>query len=129
MVANAYLNAYTGATAGGTDGSLISTGDGSAPLTFTLDASKNEVASDTVALRCEQGYQTIFDTTLTVVSDTANHWALSLDGTNWSNSIVITDTIVNTNTTFFAKASAVDTESPSNDTSVKINYQTKIAAV
>ena len=129
-MANAYLNLYMGdPTEGDTDGTAVSTGDNSTPLTFTLDASENEVASDTVALRCETGYQTVTDTTITMVSDTSNHWALSLDGVNWSSSVTITDTIVNSNVTFFVRASAVSTENPSNDTSVKINIQTKIAAV
>ena len=129
-MANAYLNAYmNNPTAGGTDGTIISTGDNSAPLTFILDASENEVSSQTVALRCETGYQTITDITISIVSDTSNHWALSLNGTNWSNSVTITDTVVNSNVTFIAKASATDTEELGNDSSVKINVRTKIAAV
>ena len=46
-MANIFLNLYKGnPTAGGTDGTAISTGDNIAPLTFTLDAAQNEVQSD-----------------------------------------------------------------------------------
>lgn len=129
-MANAWLNLYKGSpTSGSTDGIAVSTGDNSAPLTFTLDAALNEVASDTVALRCESGFETASDTSVTIMSDTSNHWALSLDGSNWNNSIVITDTVVATNTTFFVKAGASSSENPSNDSSVKIRVRTKIAAV
>lgn len=129
-MANAWLNLYKGSpTSGGTDGSPVSTGDNSSPLTFTLDAALNEVASDTVALRCETGFKTVSDTSVTIMSDTANHWALSLDGTNWSTSVTITDTVVATNTTFFVRAGASSSENPSNDSSVKIRVRTKIAAV
>lgn len=127
---NAFLNIYMNApTEGGTDGTAVSTGDMTAPLSFTLDATQNEVASDTIAVRCESGYQTSSDTVISVVSDTSNFWALSLDGANWSTSVTFTDTIVTTNHIFYVKASSSDSELPHNDTSVKLRVQTVIAAV
>ena len=128
-MANSWLNLYKGSpTSGGTDGIAVSTGDNSAPLTFTLDAALNEVASDTVALRCETGFKTASDTSVTIMSDTANHWALSLDGTNWSSSITIASSISTVNSNFYVKAGATSSETPKNDYGVKIRVQTKIAA-
>jgi hypothetical protein len=130
ILANAWLNLYKGnPSSGGTDGTAISTGDNTAPITFTLDASINEIQSDTLAVRCEQGYCTSTDTTISVASDTGNHWSLSLDGTNWSTSITIANTISTVNSNFYVKAGATSSEYPSNDTNTKIRVQTKIAAV
>ena len=129
-MANTFLNLYKGnPTAGGTDGTAISTGDNTAPLTFTLDAAQNEVQSATIAIRCESGYETYSDTTISFVSDTANHWTLSKDQMNWYNSITFTDTIPTSNVTFYVKATSSDSELPSNDDSVKIRVATKIAKV
>ena len=129
-MANAYLNAYMGSpTAGGTDGIIISTGDMTAPLSAVLDASQNETKTFTLALRTSSGYETSGDTTISDVSDTNDKWKLSLDGTTWSDTIVITDTITATNSIFYAKASSDSTENPGNDTSVKISVSTKIIAV
>lgn len=129
-MANAYLNAYmNNPTAGGTDGTIISTGDMTAPLTAVLDASQNETKTFTLALRTGSGYETSGDTTIADVSDTNDKWKLSLDGVNWSDTIVITDTITATNFIFYTKASSSSTENPGNDTSVKISVSTKIIAV
>ena len=129
-MANIYLNVYKGnPTASGTDGTAISTGDNTAPLTFTLDATQNEVASDTLAVRCEQGYQTYSDTAIFFTSDTSNHWALSLDGSNWSSSITIASTISTVNSTFYVRADSNSSESPQNDSTVKLRVKTKISAV
>lgn len=121
---NLYLNLYknNGSTA-------ISTGDNTAPLTFILDATNNEVGTDTLVARCEAGYQTSGTTTISITSDTGNHWALSLDGTTWNDTIVFTDTITTSDETFFVKANATSDETPHNDTSTKIHVVTKIAAV
>ena len=129
-MANAYLNLYMdNPTAGDTDGTAVSTGDGDTPLQFILDASQNEVATKTVALRCETDYQTSTDTTVSIINDTNNRWSLSLDETEWSSSITISSTIDDTNTIFYVKASSSSSEEPSNDTSVKIRVSTKIEAV
>ena len=126
---NSFLNLYkNNPTAGGTDGTVVSNGDNSAPLTFILDATLNETQSDTIALRCESGYQTATDVTISAASDTNNHWAFSLDGNNWSDSITITDTITTTNKLFYVQANSSNSELPQNDDSVKIRVQTKISA-
>ena len=128
-MANQWLNLYKGSpTSGGTDGTAISTGDNTAPLTFTLDASINDAQSDTVALRCESGFFTSTDTTISAASDTGEHWAFSLDGTNWSSSVTIANSISTVNSNFYVKANASSSETPKNDSGVKIRVQTKIGA-
>ena len=129
-MANIYLNAYMGSpTADGTDGTIISTGDMTAPLSFVLDASQNETKTATLALRAGSGYETTGDTTVAITNDTNSRWQLSLDGTAWSDTIIISSTIDDTNFLFYVKASSSSTENPGNDTSVKINVSTKIVAV
>lgn len=131
-MANQWLNLYKGSpTSGGTDGTAVSTGDNTAPITFTLDATQNEVQSDTLAVRCESGYCTASDcsTTISTASDTNSHWALSLDGTNWSDTVIIDSTVDTVNTCFYVKAGASNNENPQNDTNTKIRVRTKIAAV
>lgn len=129
-MANAWLNLYSGnPTAGGTDGTAVSTGDNSNPLTFILDASLNENQEKEVALRCEPGFCTATDTTITAYNDVDNRWAFSLDDNTWSDTLIIGSTIDSLNTNFFIKASASDNEVPHNDTDVKIRTRTKIAAV
>ena len=114
-MANPYINVYmNNPTAGGTDGTAVSIdGDNTAPL----------------AIRTGTGYTTSGDTVISDSGDTNDRWKLSLDGTNWADSITITTAITATNTIFYVKASAADTESPQTDRSVKINVQTTITAV
>ena len=130
-MANPYINVYmNNPTAGGTDGTAVSIdGDNTAPITFTLDASQNESKTQTLAIRTGTGYTTSGDTVISDSGDTNDRWKLSLDGTNWADSITITTAITATNTIFYVKASAADTESPQTDRSVKINVQTTITAV
>ena len=130
-MANAFLNAYmNNPTAGGTDGTLISqNGDMTSPLTVTLDASISETKIVTLALRCESGYETSGNVTITDSGDTNDKWKLSLDGETWTDSITFTDTITTTNAIFYAKATSDVTELPSNDTSVTLAVTSKIVAV
>ena len=126
-MANAYLNLYMGdPTEGDTDGTIVSTNDGGTPVSFTLNAAENEVKTQTLAVRCEEGYQTVGDTTISIVNDTNSRWSLSLDDEEWSSSVTITDTIYGENVTFYVRASSSSLESPSNDTSVKIRVSTQI---
>ena len=129
-MANPYINVYmNNPTAGGTDGTAVSIdGDNTAPITFTLDASQNESKTQTLAIRTGTGYTTSGDTVISDSGDTNDRWKLSLDGTTWSDSITITTAITATNTIFYVKASAADTESPQTDRSVKINVQATITA-
>lgn len=129
-MANAYLNLYmNNPTAGGTDGTAISTGgDYTAPFSFRLDASQSETKTATLAIRTGTGYQTSGNTTISDSNDTADKWKLSLDGETWSDTIVFSDTITATNTIFHVKASSDNSESPQTDRSVKLNVQAIVVA-
>lgn len=123
-MASTYLNIYmNNPTAGGTDGTAISTGDYTAPFTFILDAAQSETKTATLAIRTGAGYQTSGNTVISDSNDTADKWKLSLDGTTWSDTIVFSDTITATNTTFQVKASSDDSEAPQTDRSAKLNVQ------
>lgn len=129
---NSYINIYTDSpTAGGTDGTAISTdGASTNPLTVELDATTNESKIVTCAVRCEAGYKTKTDTTISFSGETKNKWGIcaTQDGT-YADSLTITDTIEQKNILFYVKASSSIDEDPANDTSVTIKLATKIAAI
>lgn len=130
----AYIHLYKdNPTAGGTNGTLVSEGDGSSPVTVTLNATNNEESSAiTLALRCESGYQTVGNTTITPTGTTASKWALSSNGISWSDygsALIISTTIGATNTLIYTKAKASSDETPMNDTSVDFQIQATIGAV
>ena len=120
-MANAYINLYKGTpTAGGTDGTLVSLdGVGTSPVSFTLDATQSESGKQAVALRCESGYTTSGDTTITASGTNAGKWSFS-DSENgtYASTLTISTTINTTNTVFWVKAASASTESPGTDTSV-----------
>ena len=122
-MANAYMNIYMGnPTAGGTDGTVVSLdGVQSSPVAFTLDATRNESGTQTLALRCASGYKTSGNTTITFSGTTAAKWKVSADGTTWADSIVIASEIAETNTLFYVKATSSDDEEPANDISVLVD--------
>ena len=126
-MANAYLNLYNNnPTEGGTDGTAISTGDFSNPISFSLDASQSETQVQTLAIRTESGYIAASGTTISDVDDSSDFWKLSLDNSTWSDTIVFSDTITATNTLFYIKASSESTESPQTDKSVSFRVTAKI---
>lgn len=128
-LANAYLNLYmNNPTAGGTDGTAISTGDYTAPFSFRLDAAQSETKTATLAIRAGTGYQTSGNTVISDSNDTADKWKLSLDGETWSDTIVFSDTITAVNTIFHVKASSDGDEAPQTDRSVKLNVQAIVVA-
>ena len=121
-------------TAGGTNGTLVSEGTGSSPITVgPLNATNNEEsAAITLAIRCESGYATTGNTVITPVGTTAAKWALSANGSAWGEygaALTISSAIGATNTLFYAKAKATSDESPANDTSVDLQVQATVAAV
>lgn len=129
---NSYINIYTDSpTAGGTDGTAISTdGASTNPLTVELDATTNESKIVTCAVRCESGYKTKTDTTISFSGETKSKWGIctTADGT-FADTLTITDTIEQKNILFYVKASSSIDEDPANDTSVTIKLATKIAAI
>ena len=72
---NEYINLYMdNPTAGEQDGTAVSLEDaGNAPLTAILDASKNESRTIRCALRCQEGYRTEGETTLSFAGATQDH--------------------------------------------------------
>lgn len=129
-MANPWLNLYNNnPTAGGTDGTAVSTGDYSNSISFNLDASQTETKVQPLAIRTESGYMAKSGTTISETSDTSDFWKLSLDNVNWSDTIVFSDTITATNTLFYIKASSATTENPSRDRDVKFRVVADIEAV
>lgn len=131
MYAHVYKN---NPTAGAADGSLVSEGDNSNPvMAGPLDASKNEESTVIkLAIRCEAGYNTSGNTVITPTGTSADKWALSLDGVTWGAygaALTITTAITTVNTVFYAKAKAVSTENPVNDTAVKIQVSSTFVTV
>lgn len=133
----AYIHIYkNNPTAGGTDGQLVSEGDGSNPITVgPLNATNNEESAPVkLAVRCDSGYQTSGNTTIQPVGTTAAKWALAPDNggspgtwTSWGGTLTISSTIGATNTIFWLKAKATSDEVPANDTSVDLQVTATIA--
>ena len=130
----AYIHLYKdNPTASGTNGTLVSEGNGLSPVSVTLNATSNEESSPiTLALRCEAGYETSGKTTITPTGTTASKWALSLDGTTWENYgsiLTISSVISSVNKLFYAKANSDSSETPVNDSSVNFQIQATIGAI
>ena len=130
-----YLHVYkNNPTAGGTDGSLVSEGTGLNPITTNaLNATMNEESAVIkLALRCEAGYTTSGDITITPMGTTSSKWALSADGTTWGAYgavLTITTVIGVVNTIIYCKAKAVSGESVVNDSTVTLQLVGNVVAV
>jgi len=125
-------------TAGGTNGTQVSEGTGTTPITTgNLNASTNEEgAAIKLALRCDTGYNTYGNTTVTPTGTSASKWALANDNSGsagtfgaYGAALTISSIINTTNTIFWAKAKATSDETPSNDTTVDLVVNTTIQAV
>lgn len=135
----AYIHMYMGSpTAGGTNGTQVSEGTGTTPITTgNLNASTNEEgAAIKLALRCDTGYNTYGNTTVTPTGTSASKWALANDNSGsagtfgaYGAALTISSIINTTNTIFWAKAKATSDETPSNDTTVDLVVNTTIQAV
>ena len=130
-MANQYINLYKNdPTAGQTDGSAIST-DGTQlnPLEVSLDATTEESKKVKLAVRTESLYTASGDVTINDYNDTNDRWKFSLtENGTFSDMLTISD-VSSINSIFYAQASSSSLESPSRDTSVKIQVKAKIAAV
>lgn len=131
-MANAYINVYkNNPTAGSSDGTVVST-DGvySAPITVTLNATNNESKTVKLAVRCEPGFETVGDTTISDVGDTYDRWKLCLtENGTYTDSITISSVIDDTNTIFYAKAFSSQAETPSTDRSVSLELTATVTTV
>ena len=131
----AYLHLYKSSpTVGGTDGSQVSEGTELNPVTTpVLNATNNEEsASIKLALRCDAGYNTQGNTTVTPIGTNVIKWALSTDGTVWGlygAALTITTVIGVVNTIFYVKAKATSGEAPASDTSVDLQIVGTVVAV
>ena len=134
----AYIHGYKGdVTSGDTDGTLISEGTELSPIQVgPLNATDNEESAPIkLALRCEAGYLTSGNTTITPVGTSVDKWRLAKDNAGspgaWGSygaSLVINSVITDVNTVFWAQAKATSDEAPSNDNSVDLQIEALIGA-
>jgi hypothetical protein len=131
-------------TAGGTDGTLISSGTGLNPIeSGAIKVPESGYAEGNwikLAVRCDTGYETVEDASRHArisIEDSAKvtMWQLAPDnngqpGTaeDWGEPLDILTKIGATNTIFWARARVASTEEPANDKSVYIQVAATIGA-
>jgi hypothetical protein len=134
----AYIHMYkTNPTGGGVDGDLVSEGTGLVPVTYTLNATIDEEGVEQkLALRCEAGYKTTGNVTITPTGTTAAKWALAPNNGGvpgvwgaYGAVLTIADEVPATNYLFFVKAKATNDEAPVNDATVDLVVTATIVAV
>lgn len=131
-------------TAAGTNGTLVSSGDDTEPIEsgslLVPDDGFEEGSWVKLALRCDNGFETeeadsrharvsIEDST------SVDKWQLAPDDENspgtpedWGDPLDFAAQVDDTNTIFWARARAADSETPVNDTSVSITVNAVVAA-
>lgn len=134
----AYIHVYQGTvTTGGVDGNLVSEGGtGTSPISVTLNATNNQVSSPIkLAIRCDTGYVTSGNTTITPTGTSSTKWALAPDnggvaGTfgSYGAALTVSSVINATNTIFWAEAKATSDEIPNNDSSTELVVSATIGA-
>lgn len=146
-MANPYINVYmNNPTAGQTNGTQVSLdGAQTTPISVTLDAGVAEHKIVKLAVRCETGYTTTGNTTITAhdinPDDAINNtskWTFAADNNyanaeaaeaaTFSSSLTIGTPIGTTNTVFWAKATSDTTEAPGRDTTVALQVSATITA-
>lgn len=127
----ALINIYNGnPTAGATDGVAVSSGNYNNPVSFTLNAANAEAAVQTLAIRCNSGYQTSGNTTLADEGDTLDRVKFGLTASGpWTDKLVLLDTITDVNKLIYVKASSSAEELPQLDRSVSIKVTATVVAV
>jgi hypothetical protein len=131
-------------TAGGTDGTLVSSGTGLNPIeSGTIKVPESGYAEGNwikLAVRCDTGYETVEDSSRHArisIEDSAGVtlWQLAPDnagsaGTpeDWGDPLDFLTKIGDTNTIFWARARVASTEEPANDKSVDIQVAATIGA-
>ncbi len=128
----AFLKLYNNnPTDDSTDGDVVSEGGvGTNPIAVSLDGSISESTTVKLALRCDSGYQTNGNTTITAIGTTAGYWSFcdTANGT-FTSTLTLSNTIGSTNKCFYAKASSSTTETPAIDTSVSVQVVAKVEVV
>ncbi len=127
----ALINIYNGnPTAGATDGVAVSSGNYNNPVSFTLNAANAETAVQTLAIRCNSGYQTSGNTTLADEGDTLDRVKFGLTASGpWTDKLVLLDTITDVNKLIYVKASSSADELPQLDRSVSIKVTATVVSV
>lgn len=122
----AHLHLYmNNPTVGGVDGTEISSGTETLPLSLTLDASQAETKAAKVAVRCDSGYQVDGDTSIYFEGTNAAKWQVAADDeyedvetalamAQWASTLTISN-VAATNKIFWVKATSSETEDPQND--------------
>lgn len=127
----ANIHIYNGTvTAGGTDGTEISyEGALTNPISFTLDAATAESKTQAIAIRCDSGFSTSGNTVVSFTGTNADKWSVSAtENGTYASTLTIMTAIGATNTVIYVKADSAATETPTNDTSVKISVAATIVA-
>ena len=141
----ALIQIYKGdPTAAGTDGTLVSSGDGTNPIEsgsiLVPETGFEEGDWVKLAVRCDTGYETeeadSRHAQITIVdSASVTYWQLAPDdndsaGTpsDWGDPLDFASQVDDTNTIFWARARAADSETPVNDTTVSITVSAVVAA-
>lgn len=117
-------------TAGEIDGTEISSGDDTLPLSVTLDANQSEEKALKVAVRCDSGYLIDGDTSIYFEGTNASKWkvlademiadaATALTYGVWETGITL-ENVADTNVVFWVKATSTSGEDPQNDRSVDL---------
>ena len=117
-------------TADGIDGTEISSGDDTLPLSVTLDASQSEAKAMKVAVRCDSGYLIDGDTEIYFEGTNASKWqcaedndysdaATALTYASWQSNITLAN-VEDTNVIFWVKATSTSGEDPQNDRTVDL---------
>lgn len=117
-------------TADEIDGTEISSGDDTLPLSVTLDASQSEAKAMKVAVRCDSGYLIDGDTSIYFEGTNASKWKVSADDDYpdaataltygvWANTLTLAN-VKDKNVVFWVKATSTSGEAPQNDRSVDL---------
>lgn len=131
-------------TAGGTDGTLVSSGTGLNPIeSGAIKVPESGYAEGSwikLAVRCDTGYETVEDSSRHArisIEDSAGvtMWQLAPDNSgqpgtaeDWGDPLDFLTQIGATNTIFWARARVASTEEPANDESVDIQVAATIGA-
>lgn len=129
-MASAYINIYKGTvTAGGTDGTAVSTGDSfTEPLSVELNASINETKTILCAIRTETGYSAS-NVTIYAVNDTNNRVTFCTTANGTFTSSITIASVSTTNTLFYVKSSSTDTDIPQVNRKIKLRFYGELGVV
>ena len=117
-------------TNSGGDGTEISSGDDTLPLSVTLDANKAETKAVKCAVRCDTGFSVEGDTTIYFEGTNAAKWQVGTDEgysdattaltmAQWGTTLILGG-VAATNSVFWVKVSSTVGEDPQNDRTVDL---------